>query len=112
MLTFQRIEELAGRFPGLESSTSYGTPALKVTKKLVLRMHQSEDAIVLILGSVSEQKQHIEDDPMSFYITDHYLDYPAVLIRPTVSEVTFLELLERSWRRVARKQDLAIFESR
>lgn len=110
MLNFQRIETIASQFPGLETSTSYGTQALKVGKKLVLRMHQKEDAIVLIVGSVDEQQQHIEDDPMSFFITDHYVGYPAVLVRPTVAESVFVQLLERSWRRVARKQDVAAYK--
>ena len=111
MLTFARIEKLASRFPGIETSTSYGTPALKVGKKLVLRMHQKEDAIVLMLSSVQEQQDLIERDPMSFYITDHYSGYAAVLVRPTLDESTFVELLERSWRAVARKKDLADYAS-
>ena len=49
MLTFNRILKLASSFPGIEESTSYGTSALKVGKKLVLRMHDKEDAIVLLL---------------------------------------------------------------
>jgi hypothetical protein len=109
MITFKRILELAQPFPGLEESTSYGTPSLKVARKLVLRMHDKEDAIVMLLDSVEDQRRLIENDPMAFYITDHYAGYPAVLIRPTVEESTFRDLLEKSWRRVARKKDLQEF---
>lgn len=109
MITFKRILELAEPLPGIEESTSYGTPALKVAKKLILRMHGKEDAIVMLLDSVDEQQQLIADDPMAFYITDHYAGYPAVLVRPTVEESTLRNLLERSWRRVARKKDLQEF---
>lgn len=112
MLTFNRILKLASSFPGIEESTSYGTPALKVGKKLVLRMHDKEDAIVLLLDSVELQQQLIAEDPMAFYITDHYKGYAAVLIRPTVEEATFKELLEQSWRRVARQKDLQEFSGR
>ena len=106
MITFARIEQLAQKFPGTVVSTSYGTPAIKVGKKLMLRMHQKEDAIVILLNSVDEQQELIERDPMAFYITDHYAGYPAVLVRPIVEEDVLCELLELSWRRVAGKQHL------
>ena len=111
MITFKKLESLAESFPGTEVSTSYGTPAIKVGKKLVLRMHQKEDAIVLLLGTVDEQRELIRRDPMAFFITDHYAGYPAVLIRPTVNESIFRDLVEKSWRRLARKPDLIAFES-
>ena len=110
MLTFDHIEQLARRFPGIEAGTSYGTPALRVAKKLLLRMHEREDAIVLLLGSVEEQQALMAQDPMQFFITDHYQGYPAVLVRPTLDETRFIELLEASWRARARKKDLTVFE--
>jgi hypothetical protein len=106
VITFKWIESLAKSFPGTEVSTSYGTPAIKVGKKLVLRLHQKEDAIVMLLDTVDEQRDLIHGDPMAFYITDHYAGYPAVLVRPTVDKVIFRALMEKSWRRVARKSDL------
>ncbi len=102
MITFARIEQLAKQFLGAEVSSSYGTPAIKVKKKLVLRMHQKEDAIVLMLNSVEEQQDLISKDPMAYFITDHYEGYPAILVRPTVDEESFLQLFELAWRRVAR----------
>ena len=110
MITFKWIEDLARSFPGADVSTSYGTPAIKVGKKLVLRMHQKEDAIVLLLNTVDEQQELIQHDPMAFYITDHYVGYPAVLVRSTVDKSVFRAQMERSWRRVARKSDLVAFE--
>lgn len=109
MITFQRIAEFAEALPGTEVSSSYGTPAIKVGKKLVLRMHQKEDAIVLMLNSVDEQQALIAQDPMAFYITDHYAGYAAILVRPTVEESKFRPLMEQAWRRVARKKDLEAF---
>ena len=110
MITFERIAELAARFPGTEVSTSYGTPAIKVGKKLILRMHQKEDAIVMMLGSVEEQQSLIQQDPMAYYITDHYDGYAAVLIRPIIEENELSDLIENTWRRVASKADIKAFE--
>ena len=90
-------------FWGFGGSTSYGTPALKVGKKLVLRMHQKEDAIVVMLNSVEEQQALIQADPMGFYITDHYAGYPAVLVRPTIKLGQLKQMIEASWHRVANK---------
>lgn len=111
MITFDQIKKLASDLPGTQISTSYGTPAIKVGRKLMLRMNEKEDAIVILLNSVAEQQELIAQDPMAFFITDHYAGYPAVLVRPTVEETTFRKLLELAWRRVARKSDIAEFES-
>ncbi len=112
MITFTLVEEIAKSFPGTKASTSYGTPAIKVGKKLILRLHQKEDAIVVLLNSVEEQQHLISRDPMALYITDHYAGYPAVLVRPTIEESTFREVMEVAWRRVARKKDIAEYERR
>jgi len=110
MITFQLIKKIARAFPGTEVGTSYGTPAIKSGKRLLLRMHDKEDAIVLLLDSVDEQQRLIARDPMAFYITDHYKGYAAVLVRPTVEESEFRSLFEQSWRRVARKKDIDEYE--
>ena len=112
MMTLKAIRVMAKSFPGTEESTSYGTPAIKVAKKLVLRLHDKEDAIVVLLNSVDEQQALIEKDPLTFYITDHYRGYAAVLVRPTVSEAEFRDLFELAWRRVARKSDLEAINER
>ena len=104
MIDMQTIERMATKYPGTQISTSYGTPAVKVGKKLMLRLHQKEDAIVVMLDSVAQQKKLIKRDPLTFYITDHYNGYAAVLVRPTVSEDEFDALLEQAWRRVATKK--------
>jgi len=112
VLDFERIRALAARFPAVEVGTAYGTPALRAGgKRLLLRMNPEEDAIVLMLDSVETQQALIAEDPMAFFVTDHYAGYPAVLVRPTVEEARFLELLEATWRRVARKRDVAAYDA-
>jgi hypothetical protein len=44
-------------------------------------------------------------DPETLYITDHYLNYPAMLVRlPRVRAAKLRELLEQAWRLVAPKR--------
>jgi hypothetical protein len=55
MMSNKRLRDAAtGRFlqdcpslPGVVDGTSYGTPALKVGGKLIARLHQSLDCVVL-----------------------------------------------------------------
>ena len=112
MITLDVIRKLAKSLPGSEESTSYGTPAFKVGKKLYLRLHGKEDAIVVLLNTVEEQQALIARDPIAFYIMDHYEGYAAILVRPTLEESLFREILELAWRRVARKKDIKEYESR
>ena len=112
MISLATIRRMIKRLPGAEEGTSYGTPGFRVKKKLFARLHGKEDAIVLLLDSVDEQQALIEKDPMVFYITPHYDGYAAVLVRPIIEDDEFFGLLERAWRRVARKSDIADFERR
>ena len=111
MVTLETMRTLTTKLPGSIEGTSYGTPGFRVGKKLFARLHGKEDAIVLLLNTVQEQQDLIASDPMSFYITDHYEGYAAVLIRPTIDDAAFFRLLELAWRRVARKRDIIEYEA-
>ena len=91
---------------GCGGDSSYGTPAIKVAQKLVLRMHRKEGAIVMPLDRVDEQQALVADDPLAFYITERYAGYPAVLVQRTGGSDRSSSA-GKSWRRVAQKHDLA-----
>ena len=110
MITLQTLRKMAKRLPGCREEPSYGTPGFKAGKKLIARLHQQEDAIVVILSSVEEQQTLIARDPMIFYIIGHFQGYPAILVRPTISEREFFALFEHSWRRAANKKDIALYD--
>src|SRR5436190_18115901 len=99
-VTFDTVREIAGSLTGAQESTSYGTPAFKVKGKLFVRFHQGGEALVVSVD-FDEREEMMRTSPEKFYITDHYLDYPWVLVR--MSSVTVEELrdlLIGSWRRV------------
>ena len=98
------------RLPGAIEEKSYGTPGFKVKKRLFARLHQKEDAIVLLLNSVEEQEELIAKDPIVYYITDYYIGYAAILVRPILEDGEFFPLLEHAWKRVAEKDDLQLYE--
>jgi hypothetical protein len=94
--------------PGVEESTSYGTPALKVKGRLLARLKEDGESLVVRIGLV-EREALMDSAPEVFYITDHYLNYPAVLVRLSkVRKTVLAAVLEESWRQVAPKQLLAL----
>ena len=51
-------------------------------------------------------------DPESFYITDHYRGFPAILFRLTeIRRDQLADLLELGWRFVAPKRLIATFDA-
>ena len=105
--TFDTVCEIARALPGAEESTSYGTPAFKVKGKLFARFHQDGESLVISVD-FDEREEMMNAAPEKFYITDHYRNYPWMLVR--LSEATpeeLRDLLLGSWRRAAPKQMVA-----
>lgn len=109
-VTFQTIASVACKLPEVEISKSYGTPALKVRGKLMARLHQDGEALVLRTELLDRQIL-MQADPEVFYITEHYQNYPLVLVRLSkVRREALPDLMERAWRLVAPKSLLSARE--
>ena len=103
-VTFDTVREIAQTLSGAEESTSYGTPAFKVKGKLFARQHQDGESLV-IPTSFEAREEMMNPAPEKFYITDHYLNYPYILVRMSkVSADELRDLLTGAWRRVAGKK--------
>ncbi len=108
-VTFEQVRLAAHVFPGVEDSTSYGTPALKVRGKLLARVHQSGECFVR--ANLLDREILMQSDPNVFFITDHYRDYPWILVRFSAVEPGALpDLIERAWRLVAPKTLVVKFD--
>ena len=109
--TFELVRRIALALPGVEDALSYGAPGLKVKGKLVARLKE-EGVIAIRVGTILERDWLIETDPAVFYITEHYRDYPSLLVRlSAVSETTLRDLLTAEWRRVAPKKIVKDFDA-
>lgn len=98
--------------PETVEGTSYGTPAFHVNKKLFVRFHQSGESVVIMIHT-NEREALMKIDPETFYITDHYLNYPAMLVRlSTVQPDDLRKLITESWRRSAPAKLVAAYDSR
>jgi hypothetical protein len=110
-VTFDEVSKLALELPGVARSTSWGTAALKVDGKMFVRLKEDGETIVLKMDIVSRDLV-IKAQPKIFYITDHYRDWPYVLVRMAeIRTPQVRELLEDSWRLVAPKKRQVAFDS-
>ena len=74
----ETLRRIALSFPGVEEGTSYGTLAYRVSKKFLCRMKEDGESLAIRMDYV-EREMLIEGEPATFYITDHYRNYPMVL---------------------------------
>jgi hypothetical protein len=111
-MTYDEIREIALAWPEVEDGTSYRTPALKVRKKLLVRLKEDGDSLVMPGVPQDERDMLVESAPRVFYFTDHYRDYPMVLIRLSKAKRAMVEpLLRRQWRTLASKAALRQYVS-
>jgi len=108
---YARYVKVAQQFPGVVQSTSYGTPALKVKDKLLSRWRTEAEGALALYCDFIDRELLLQADPRVFFITDHYRDYPMILIRlARVHGAALPDLVERAWRMRASKTLLKQFD--
>jgi hypothetical protein len=111
-MTFDDVRRIALAWPEVEDGTSYGTAALKVRKKMLARLKEDGDSLVMPGVPQDERDMLVETRPETFYFTAHYKDYPIVLIRLSRAKRAAVEpLLRRHWRTLASKAAMRDFDS-
>ena len=102
-MTFDDVRALALAWPSVEDSTSYRTPALKVRGKLLARLREDGETLVLPGVEPDERDMLIEAAPAIFFVTPHYEDWPCILARLPVADAEAIEpLLRRRWHASSR----------
>jgi hypothetical protein len=88
-INFDTVRKIGLALPGVEESTAYGSPALKVHGELLACVPANRSAepgsLAVRLGS-DDRAELLAAAPDVYYVTDHYLNYNAVLVR--LSRVT------------------------
>jgi hypothetical protein len=106
-ITFDTVREIGLGLPDVEEGTIYGSPALKVRGKLLtcLAINKSAEPDSLAVRIDFEQRAElISADPSIYYLTDHYVDHPVVLVRLSRIHLDALrDLLDAAWRFVSEK---------
>jgi hypothetical protein len=112
MMTFDDVRKLALAWPEVEDGTSYGTPALKVRKKMLVRLREDGDSLVMPSVPLDEREMLVDSQPKMFYFTEHYRDYPMVLIRLSKAKRASVEpFLRRRWRELASKAAVRTYDA-
>jgi len=108
---YRRVCEIALKLPGVEESTSYGTPSLKVKGKILSRLRTEAEGALALRCDFLDRQILLQADPDAFFVTDHYLNYPMILVRlDKVRRSALPDLLERAWRMVAPTRLVAAFD--
>jgi hypothetical protein len=97
-ITYETVRRIALAFPHVEEGTSYRTPALKVKGKLFVRLREDPDSLVIKMP-FDQREELMAADPETYYITDHYRDYPWMLVHLSKVRADALhELLQIAYR--------------
>jgi hypothetical protein len=106
-LDFDTVRKIVLELSGVEESTLYGSPAFKVCGKMFacIPVHKSaEPDSLAVCIDFDRRAELMADAPGTYYLTDHYVNYPIVLVRLSCVQADALrELLGGAWRFVNAK---------
>ena len=81
---FKLIESIGRTLPDVEVTTTWGKPTLKVrgTMFVCIASHKSaEPNTLVVMMDFVDRDALLEDDPDTYYLKEHYVNYPCVLVR-------------------------------
>src|SRR6185437_960419 len=104
------VREIGLALPDVEDSTMHGALALKVRGSLLACMAINKSAEPGSLGvriDFDQRDALLAEAPKTYYVTDHYVNYPMVLVRLSQVHVDELrDLLGSAWRFVTSKKSV------
>jgi hypothetical protein len=80
-VTFDTVRQISLSLDHAEEGMSYGTAAFKVRGALFVRLHQDLESTIVVRTDFEQREELLAADPETYYITDHYRNYPWVLVR-------------------------------
>jgi hypothetical protein len=111
-VTFDVVRKIGLALPDVEESTMYGSPALKVRGHLLtcLAIHKSAEPESLVVRTDFDQRAALlAEEPGTYYLTDHYVGYPVVLVRLSRIPIDHLrDLLGSAWRFVTAQKSRTV----
>ena len=81
---FKPVEAIGRTLPDVEVTTTWGKPTLKVHGRMFvcIASHKSaEPDTLVVMMDFPDRDALIEDDPDTYYLKEHYVGYPCVLVR-------------------------------
>lgn len=101
MADAESVRKIALSLAKVEERPSYGMPAFFVGKTLFARLLNDGDSVVVKIDK-RDRERRIAADPQAYHVTDHYLNYPMMIVRlSAVSDDDLRELLGEAWKHAA-----------
>ena len=111
-MTFEDLSALLLSWDLVEPSTHYGTPSFKVRGKMLTRLKEDGDSIVIKGVPAEERAMLCDADPDLYYFTDHYRNYPMLLMRLSRADPeTVTATLMRTYRELLPKKRSSAIDS-
>jgi hypothetical protein len=82
--TFTTVAAIGRALPDVELTTTWGQPTLKVRGKMFvcIASHKSaEPNSLVVMMDFADRDALVEAEPGLYYLKDHYVNYPCVLVR-------------------------------
>ncbi|GAA3248496.1 MmcQ/YjbR family DNA-binding protein [Pseudonocardia petroleophila] len=93
------VVRIGGALPGVEESTWYRTPALKVRGKGFVRLRTEAEGLLVVMCGLDEKAALLASGDPAFSTTPHYDGHGAILVDLGAVDGTQLaELVEEAWR--------------
>jgi hypothetical protein len=106
--SFERVKKLGVKLPGVEVSTYFGLPAVKLDGQMLACMasHKSAEPETLVVRiEFLERDLRIANEPDIYYLKPHYLDYACVLTRlARIDDSALADLLESGFHFLTKKK--------
>ncbi|RYY35528.1 MAG: hypothetical protein EOP46_09690 [Sphingobacteriaceae bacterium] len=108
LLSLQFVRNVVSALPGTSEKICFDTPAFYVNNKIIARLKEDDENFVLY---TEERDKWMQADPVTFHITDHYVNYKFMLVRlDTVNPDDMKQLLITAWKNRAPKRLLKDWE--
>jgi hypothetical protein len=101
-VTMAAAMKVGAALPGVEVTTTWGAPALKLRGKLMACQainKSAEPNTLVVCVAAADRDEMIAADPATYYLTDHYAGGDAVLVRLSrIRPDALRDLLQGAWR--------------
>ena len=95
------VQRMLRKLPDVVEGRSYGMPSFLLNGRFLARFRDGDTVLVVQLATIGERDVLMELDPRAFFFTDHYRNYPAVLVRlAEVPPALLADVLRESWSHV------------
>ena len=91
--------------PDIKEGRSYGMPSFLRDGRFFARFRDDDTVLVRQVVTIAERDVLMDLDPRAFFFTEHYRNYPAVLIRlADVPKALLVDVVTEARRQVGAKR--------